>query len=132
MKYLTTRLILLGLVAAVGLWAIRQYSGEVAVLYTTDDHGHVYRTDLWVIGQESNVWIRATGPSSPWLDRLINNPEVELRRGEELRTYKATPVTHRQSQVNAYMAETYGWAEWLLAQVEDRSEAVPVYLDPFG
>jgi len=132
MTKLATRITLLVLVVAAGLYAIRQYSGEVATLYTTDEYGHVYRTDLWVVGQESNVWIRATSPSSPWLDRIINNPEVELRRGKELRTYKAKPNTQRRAQVNAYMAETYGWAEWLLAQVEDRSVAVPVYLDPFG
>ena len=132
MKYLTVRVILLLLVGAAGLYAARNYGGEVAVLYTTDSHGQSYRTNLWVIGQDTSVWIRATSPSSLWLDRIINNPEVELRRGQILTSYKATPLTHRRSRVNSYMAETYGWAEWLLAQVEDRSEAVPVYLEPFG
>lgn len=132
MKYLTARVILLLFVAAVGLHAARNFGGEVAVLYTTDNHGKSYRTDLWVIGQESNVWIRATNPSSDWLDRVINNPDVELRRGEILKSYKATPLTRRRTRINSSMAEAYGWAEWLLAKVEDRSESVPVYLDPFG
>lgn len=132
MRYLTVRVILILLVAVTGLYAARNYGGEVAVLYTTDTHGRSYRTNLWVIGQDSNVWIRATSASSLWLDRIINNPDVELRRGQILTSYKATPLTHRRSRVNANMAETYGWAEWLLAKVENRSEAVPVYLDPFG
>ncbi len=132
MKNLITKAILLLLVAGAGFYATRNYGGEVAVLYTTDSYGHAYRTNVWVVGNESNLWIRATTPTSPWLDRIINNPDVELRRGKILKSYKATPSTNRRDRVNATMAETYGWAEWLLAKVEDRSEAVPVYLDPFG
>ncbi len=132
MKYLITRVMLLVLVAAGGLQVARSYGGEVAVLYTTDSSGHRYRTNLWVVAGESTVWIRSTTPNSPWLDRIINNPKVELRRGEILKSYTATPLTHRRSRVNSYMADTYGWAEWLLAKVEDRSQAVPVFLDPFG
>jgi hypothetical protein len=132
MKIWILRAILLLVIAAAGLYATRNYGGEIAVLYSTDSYGKSHRTDLWVVGDDSNLWIRATTPSSPWLDRIINNPEVELRRGTMMKRYRATPSTHRRDRVNATMAETYGWAEWLLAQVEDRSEAVPVYLDPFG
>ena len=78
------------------------------------------------------MWIRARNPTSPWLDRLIKHPSVELRRGEVMTTYKATPLMHRRERVNAFMAERYGWAEWVLTQVEDRSTAVPIYLDPFS
>ncbi len=106
--------------------------GTQVGLFLTDFGGIAPSGSTYVIGTGSNVWIRATTPTSPWLDRIINNPEVELRRGEVLTTYKATPLAHRRSRVNAYMAERYGWAEWLLAQVEDRSMAVPIYLDPYG
>ena len=132
MKILIQRAVIVLVLAAAGLYAIRNHGGEVAILYTTDSFGHVYRTSLWVVGDDSNLWIRAATPASPWLDRIVNNPEVELRRGTIMTRYKATPSTQRRARVNATMAETYGWAEWLLAQVEDRSEAVPVYLDPFG
>ena len=132
MRYFIRWAILLVLGAVVALHVTRNFGGEVATLYTTDDYGRTHRTKLWVIGDGSNVWVRATVPTSPWLDRIINNPEVELRRGKVLTSYKATPATHRRTRVNAQMAESYGWAEWLLAQVEDRSTAVPVYLDPFG
>ena len=132
MKILLKRAIILVLLAAAGLYAVRDHGGEVAVLYTTDSYGHAYRTSLWVVGDDSNLWIRAATPLSPWLDRIVNNPEVELRRGNIIKRYKATPITHSRTRINATMAETYGWAEWLLAKIEDRSDAVPVYLDPFG
>ena len=132
MRVWMQRVIIIVLLAFAALYAIRNHGGEVAVLYTSDDDGHAYRTDLWVVGDDSSVWIRAATPTSPWLDRIVNNPEVELRRGNILTSYKATPSTQKRARVNANMAEAYGWAEWMLAKVEDRSEAVPVYLDPFG
>lgn len=124
--------ILITVLAGAGFYSARNYGGEVATLYTTDHYGRTFRTKLWVIGEGSNVWIRASAPTSPWLDRVVKHPAVELRRGEGLTSYTATPLLHRRSQVNSKMAERYGWAEWILAQVEDRTVSVPIYLDPFS
>ena len=125
-------MIVLPILVWVGLYGVRNYVGEVATLYTTDGGERTFTTQLWVVEHRHKLWIRSLHPTSPWLDRIINNPDVELRRGKILKSYKATPLTHRRSRVNGYMAETYGWAEWLLAKVEDRTQSVPVYLDPFG
>jgi hypothetical protein len=112
--------------------AAREWGGEVVTLYTTDGGGRTYSNDVWVVETGQDLWIRSVRPTSPWLDRLVADPAVQLQRGMTLQTYRATPLAHRRDRINAAMAERYGWADWLLSLVEDRQEAVPVFLDPFG
>ena len=114
------------------LYGIRNFTGEVVTLYTTDGVGKTHMTSLWVIEYGHETWVRSLDPTSPWLDRLISHPEVKLQRAGALTAYHATPLTHRRARVNALMAERYGWAEWFLSKIEGRDAAVPVYLDPLG
>jgi hypothetical protein len=132
MKLSTAKFLMLPLLVLGALYAIRNFSGEVATLYTNDDEGKTYTTRIWVVDHGHEVWIRSQDPTSPWLDRLIRQPDVQLQRGESIADYRATPHTERRTRVNALMAEHYGWAEWLLSRFEDREQAVPVYLDPLG
>jgi hypothetical protein len=112
------------------LFGLRNFSGEVATLYTTDGDGQAHTTRVWVVEHGHELWIRSLDPTSPWLDRLIKHPEVELRRGKTIADYRATPHTERRARVNDLMAQRYHWAEWILSRFEDRDEVVPVYLDP--
>ena len=114
------------------LYGIRNFTGEVATLYTTDGEGKTYTSRIWVVDHGHQVWVRSLDPTSPWLDRLINQPDVQLRRGESIVDYHATPFANRRTKINSLMAERYGWVEWFLSKIEDRDEAVPVYLDPLG
>jgi len=132
MNKTTAKILMIPLLAAVALYGVRNFTGEVATLYTTDGVGKTHTTSIWVIDHGHETWIRSLDPTSPWLDRLISDPEVRLKRGGALIAYHATPLTQRRSRINALMAERYGWAEWILSKVEGRDEAVPVYLDPLG
>jgi hypothetical protein len=132
MRQIMVFIIVLPILVWVGLYGVRNYAGEVATLYTTDRGERTFTTQVWVVEHGHKLWIRSLRPTSPWLDRVINQPEVQLERDRVLTTYRATPLAHRRSRINALMAEHYGWAEWVLAKFEDRDEAVPVYLDPFG
>jgi hypothetical protein len=132
MNQTTAKLLMIPLLAVVALYGIRNFTGEVATLYTTDGVGKTHTTSIWVIDHGHETWIRSLDPMSPWLDRLISDPEVRLQRGDALIAYRATPLTQRRTRINALMAERYGWAEWILSKVEGRDEAVPVYLDPLG
>jgi len=128
----TAKFLMLPLLVLGALYGIRNFSGEVATLYTTDPEGQTHTTRVWVVDHGHELWIRSLDPTSPWLDNLIRQPDVQLRRGESITDYRATPHTERRTRVNALMAEHYGWAEWLLSRFEDRDQAVPVYLDPVG
>lgn len=132
MQQITLLVVILPLLAAAGLYGARNLGGEVATLYSDDASGRTFHSPVWVIESGHELWIRSVRPTTAWLDRIINQPTIELLRGAELKTYHATPLAHRRSRINALMAERYGWAEWLLAKVEDREQAIPVYLDPFG
>ena len=126
----TAKLLMLPLLVIGALYGVRNFSGEVAVLYTTDEGGAIRSTRVWVTDHGHELWIRAVDPTSTWLDNVIRRPQVQLRRGDEIDDYEATPHAERRTRINALMAEDYGWAEWLLSRIEDREQAVPVYLDP--
>jgi len=132
MSLTTVKILMLPLLVMGALYGIRNYTGEVVTLYTTDAVGKTHTTSVWVIDHGHELWIRALDPTSPWLDNLINHPEVKLQRAGALATYHATPSTDRRARVNALMAERYGWAEWFLSKIEGRDDAVPVFLEPLG
>ncbi len=130
MNQSTAKLLMFAFFIVCALYGIRSFGGEVATLHTTDAEGKTYTTPIWVIDHGQQIWIRSLDPTSAWLDRLIKHPEVRLQRGDALTAYRATPFAHRRARINALMTERYGWAEWILAKIEDRDQAVPVYLDP--
>jgi hypothetical protein len=132
MNLTTVKILMLPLLVMGALYGIRNYTGEVVTLYTTDGVGQTHKTSVWVIDHGHELWIRSLDPTSPWLDRLISHPEVKLQRAGALTAYYATPSIDRRARVNALMAERYGWAEWFLSKIEGRDDAVPVYLDPLG
>jgi hypothetical protein len=132
MRQIIMFIVVLPILVWVGLYGVRNYVGEVATLYTTDGGDRAFKTQLWVVEHNHKLWIRSLHPTSPWLDRVVQQPQVQLERGGAVQSYRATPLAHRRPQINALMAERYGWAEWLLAKFEDRDYAVPIFLDPFG
>ena len=109
MRALTKWVAFVALGAVIVILGARTFGGEVATPYTTDNSGKTHRTRLWVVGDGTNVWIRSTAPTSPWLDRLINHPKVELRRGDVLTSYKATPATHRRTPAIAAEVRLLIW-----------------------
>ncbi len=132
MSLTTVKILMIPLLIMGALYGILNYTGEVVTLYTTDGVGKTHTTSLWVIEHGHEIWVRSLDPTSPWLDRLISDPEVRLQRGDARTAYRATPFSHRRGRINALMAERYGWAEWILSRIEDRDDVVPVYLEPLG
>ncbi|MBW2493310.1 MAG: hypothetical protein JRE43_01050 [Deltaproteobacteria bacterium] len=130
MSLSTLKLLMIPILIVGGLWAIRNFTGEVATLYTSDAAGQTYTTRIWVVDHGHETWIRSLDPTSPWLDRIVNQPDVQLRRGKTIANFRATPHADRRARINALMAQRYGWAEWFLSRIETRDAAVPVYLDP--
>jgi hypothetical protein len=131
MRNLMILMALLALLGAAAVYSAKNLTGEIATLYTTDRDGRSFQTQLWILDDRHEVWIRASRPTSQWLDRLIQHPEIQLDRGGDLKTYRATPLAHRRERINALIADRYGWAEWILAKFEDREYSVPILLDPF-
>ena len=132
MRHIIVILIVVPMLFWLSLYGVRNYTGEVATLYTTDGGERTFTTQLWIVENGHKLWIRSLQPTSPWLDRVVRQPKLQIERGGALNSYRATPLAHRRTRINALMAERYGWAEWFLSKIEGRDGAVPVYLDPFG
>jgi hypothetical protein len=130
MNVTTLKFLMIPLLIFGALFGVRNFTGEVATLYTSDGMGERLSSRVWVVDHGHELWIRSLDPMSGWLDHIINHPDVQLERAGAIANFRATPHTGRKTRVNALMAERYGWAEWVLAKIEDRDDAVPVYLDP--
>ena len=119
MNLTTAKFLMIPVLIVGGLYGIRNFTGEVATLYTTDGDGKTHTSRIWVVDHGHQVWVRSLDPTSPWLDRLINQPDVQLRRGESIVDYRATPFANRRTRINSLMAERYGWVEWFLSKIEE-------------
>ncbi len=113
-----------------GLFAATHFGGEVVTLSTEDAAKRVYRTQVWLVESRSGPFLRANDPNANWVNRLMQNPDVDLERGGSLKRYRAYPTAEHRAQVNGLMMERYGWADWLVGLVFDRQNAVPIALVP--
>lgn len=105
--------------------------GEVVTLYTSGPDGDQYETQLWVIEEGGELYVRAHYRGAKWLERLLERPEVELRRGESYCSFRAGAVDDPEVRraVNRAMAAKYGLADRLASIVWDPERSVPVHLD---
>jgi hypothetical protein len=110
---------------------IASESGEVVVLTTVEPAGPSRETRLWVIDEGDVLWLRAGSPTSSWLVNLRVNPDVTLVRDGVSNEYVASPMDDPELRdwINLRMAEKYGWADWAVGLLADRSESVPIRLD---
>ncbi len=118
--------------AIVGLQFAASESGEVVVLRTLVD-GRVQETRLWVVDDAGSQWLRAGQPGSSWYLRILANPDIEVERGGERGAYRAFPLEGggpATAHINALMLGKYGWADQVIGFLFDRSDAVPIRLDP--
>jgi len=106
--------------------------GEVVNLSTVDARGAQFETQLWIIKQDGQLYLRAGRPAARWLARLRAHPEVKIERGGTTNAYRAVPVDDPATReaVNRGMAEKYGQADRLIARIFDRSQSVPIRLEP--
>lgn len=121
------------LAVAVGVFALQlvaSETGEVVVLHTTAD-GVDHTTRLWVVELDGSLWLRSGGGDSGWYARLAAEPRIRLERHGETQSYVAEPESSRRDEINALMAEKYGWRDRLIGVlVSGRDTAIPVRLRP--
>jgi hypothetical protein len=122
-------LLLLAALVAVVVFA-GDLGGEVVVLRTADVIGSPVATKLWVVDDAGFQWIRAGNPSSTWFQRLLKTPQVELDRAGTTGRYTAVVVEGARDRVNTLMAERYGWADKVVSLFADRSQSMPIRLEP--
>ena len=104
---------------------------EVAVLRTFGSDGHGHDTKLWVVDHEGQPWLRGGRARLSWLERIRQNPRVELvRRGVTL-PYVASidEAPEAKQEIDDAMAAKYGWIDrWY--EIVIRPDPIPIRLDP--
>jgi hypothetical protein len=115
----------LPLLVAGSTWAVGERI-EVAILRTFSADGHGHDTKLWVIDHEGQPWLRGARPSLSWLERIRQNPRVELERHGVTTAYTATIEVDPEARraVDEAMASKYGWV--------DRWYGFLVHFDPIA
>jgi hypothetical protein len=106
---------------------------EVVVLRSFDREGHAHETKLWVVDHEGHVWLRSARARLGWLQRVRENPRVELVRNGQTAAYLATVVEtdDARREIDAAMAEKYGWIDrWYDLLLH--ANPIPIRLDPDG
>ncbi|HYB12197.1 MAG TPA: hypothetical protein VEG67_01930 [Myxococcota bacterium] len=106
--------------------------GEVVNLSTVDSSGAQFETQLWIIEQGGQLYLRAGRPAARWLARLRAHPEVKIERAGTTQRYRAVPLEDPSTReaVNRGMAEKYGQADRLIGRIFDRDQTVPIRLEP--
>ncbi len=119
-------------VGAVVVGSLSIDEGEVVTLVTRNDAGADQDTALWIVSWNDALYLRASSPRAHWLARLREQPEVTLKRGEATLLFTAIPKDDPQTRaaVNERMAEKYGLADRMWGWLGDRTQSVPILLEP--
>jgi hypothetical protein len=106
---------------------------EVGVLHTHTDNNAWRDTHVWLAEDDTGaLWVEAATPDRPWLLELQRNHEVELDRGGATQRLRAVVVDDPTARdlVRSLLSEKYGWADWWVGLLQDRSTSVPDRLAP--
>ncbi len=126
--------LVIAVVALLGFFGVIMFAsetgGEVVTLRTTSAAGESHETRLWIVEIGPDLWLRAGDPGSGWLQRLQQDPQVEMERRGRTAHYRAEAVPHMGPEVDARMAEKYGWADRLIGIIRSEGESIAVRLDP--
>lgn len=124
-------LLLVALVASV--FVASEAGEEIVVVRTRAADGSPRETRLWVVDDGGFAWLRS-GQESGWLDRIREDPSVEMVRGGETRRYRAVPVPDEDTRerIHALMREKYGLADRWISFTIPREASVAIRLEPLA
>jgi hypothetical protein len=84
--------VILGLSIDAAIGYFQPQGGNTAVLRTFDDEGQSKDTVLGLLDDDGQLWVESGHWFRGWYYRVLDNPDVELIRGEDVSTYRAVPV----------------------------------------
>ena len=107
-------------------------SGEVVTLTTYDAGGAAHASRIWVVDDAGAQWLRAGLRSNSWYQRLVARSDVDVRRGDTTRRYRAVAVDDptTRDRVHALMRAKYGLADRYISLIRDADGSVAIRLDP--
>ncbi len=104
---------------------------EVVELTTTDEAGEPQTTRLWVMDDEGFQYLRVGADGSGWFSRILQNGEIQVRRGDTTTNYTVQQRPEKSEKINAMMQEKYTWGDSFFAIVlGSRDGSIPLELHP--
>ena len=102
---------------------------EVVELFTVDDEGEEVVTRLWVVDHGGYQYLRVAADGSGWFSRLQKNPDIKVRRGDEVLPYRGVLNPGKSVIVNRLMQEKYTWGDTFFATMfGSREGSIPIEL----
>ena len=104
---------------------------EVVELTTIDEAGEPQTTRLWVMDDEGFQYLRVGADGSGWFSRILQNGEIQVRRGDTTGNYTVQQRPEKSEKINAMMQEKYTWGDSFFALVlGSRDGSIPLELHP--
>lgn len=131
------RAVMLSVTLIAGLLVAGTYlidEGEIVEVKTIDVSGRDHITEVWIVDLPSGLYLRAGSPDAAWLERVRDDPEIVVTRGEQEGVYRAVVEDEQtiRAKVNAAMSAKYGFADRLWGRFAAHDTAVPIRLVPSG
>ncbi len=109
--------------------ALIEVGREVVTLRTRSPDGVWKESRLWIVDDAGVSWLHSAG--AKWLRRFDGDPVVELKRGGEIRRYRAHAVPGPHPHIDQLLREKYGIADrWVRFIAPCGKDTVPVRLEP--
>lgn len=122
--------------AALVLWSvvtlIAAESGEVIVIRTLGSDGVPSETRIWIVEEAGAIWVEAATPERDFLRDIIQNDQIEIVRGGQVRAYTALVSSEPGSHdfIRGLMKEKYGLADWWIGLFFETARSVAIRLEP--
>ena len=102
---------------------------EVVELFTVDEDGAEVVTRLWIVDHEGRPFLRVAASGSGWYARLQAQPDIHVRRDDQVLAYRAVPDQAKSEIVNRLMRDKYTWGDAFFATVfGSREGSIPIEL----
>ncbi len=102
---------------------------EVVELTTIDEADEPQTTRLWVMDDEGFQYLRVGADGSGWFSRILQNGEIQVRRGDTTTNYTVQQRPEKSEKINAMMQEKYTWGDSFFAIVlGSRDGSIPLEL----
>ncbi len=123
--------VILGLTLDAAIGYFQPRGGNTAVLRTFDEGGAPKETVLSLLEEEGQLWVESGHWFRGWYYRVLDNPDVELIRGEGVVAYRAVPVNTPEAldTVTKLMGKGKGAGYWVGRTMLLFAPIKPVRLD---
>lgn len=120
----------LGIDAAIGYY--QPQGGNTAVLRTFDAQGQSQETVLGLLDDDGQLWVESGHWWRGWYYRVLENPRVELVRGDRVDVFQAVPVNTSEAvdTVTRIMGRGEGAGYWVGRTMLMFAPIKPIRLDP--